>query len=430
MREWLDAIDAKHVVKLSATLGNQELHYDLPIRKSIESGRIVDYMLHLPAYSSPLSDEDVVWFLIKYHRYTHVLLYCNTVERASGLSDALNAAGIICGFFDGTTDIYDREEHIKAFSLGRVRCLCTVNVINEGINISICNTIVFIEPRWSSDQIVQCIGRGLRDDDEKLLAHIVFPVYRYADAIKFLKAVATRDHEIYSAAASKSSRISVTQEDRYAPATLLGFNIHDGISLAKDRSPEARLKLLSMFKDERGRGPTRGEVYLGFGIGDWVFRRLNSEKTTEKQKADIMSIIGSFSPSTVNRYELAWREKLNVYIQYLDAHGGQHPAEAVKWNGVLVGHWAHDQRTRHNKMSSDRIEALESIPGWKWSIIGDAWDQMYALTTDFISINQRLPKFKEEHAGKKIGYWLSNQKKRLNANRLSADQAIRINSIL
>lgn len=55
--------------------------------------------------------------------------------------------------------------------------LITVRIFDEGMDIPICDSVLFAEPRHSETQIVQNIGRALRMHINKTKAYVILPVY-------------------------------------------------------------------------------------------------------------------------------------------------------------------------------------------------------------------------------------------------------------
>jgi hypothetical protein len=57
------------------------------------------------------------------------------------------------------------------------KILISVNIVDEGVDIPICDSVLFAEPRHSETQIVQNIGRALRIHNNKKKAYVIIPVY-------------------------------------------------------------------------------------------------------------------------------------------------------------------------------------------------------------------------------------------------------------
>lgn len=100
----------------------------------------------------------------------------------------------------------NRKKIIKEFTANDKSILCTARVLNEGVNIPCIDGICFVDPRNSTIDIVQCIGRGLRLYEGKKVTSIYVPIFIeniddesveddkiYGNIIKILKAMKSTD---------------------------------------------------------------------------------------------------------------------------------------------------------------------------------------------------------------------------------------------
>jgi superfamily II DNA or RNA helicase len=113
----------------------------------------------------------------------HMVTYHNTINRANKFKDMIEVINkivygtqISVGSFDGNTRMSKRKRIIKAFVESKSAILCTARVLNEGVNIPVIDSICFVDPRYSTIDIVQCIGRSLRLCVNKKKANIIIPI--------------------------------------------------------------------------------------------------------------------------------------------------------------------------------------------------------------------------------------------------------------
>ena len=52
-----------------------------------------------------------------------------------------------------------------------------------------------------------------------------------------------------------------------------------------------------------------------------------------------------------------------------------------------LGMWVAEQRRRKSKLSADRIEAIERIPGWSWDPLADEFAEFIYLATQYAKDN-------------------------------------------
>ena len=91
------------------------------------------------------------------------LAFCVTVAHATYMASFLSEKGIESKVISGYTEERERQEARSWLVNGKVgRCICTVDVFNEGIDIPLVNTLLFLRPTQSLTIFIQQLGRGLR----------------------------------------------------------------------------------------------------------------------------------------------------------------------------------------------------------------------------------------------------------------------------
>lgn len=93
--------------------------------------------------------------------------FCASVEHARFMTDQFNAMNIPSKLVVGETPREERQESIIALRRGDVRCLFTVDVFNEGLDIPQVDTVLMLRPTQSSTIFLQQLGRGLRRAPQK-----------------------------------------------------------------------------------------------------------------------------------------------------------------------------------------------------------------------------------------------------------------------
>ncbi|MEN9752258.1 MAG: hypothetical protein RLZZ600_1305 [Actinomycetota bacterium] len=93
--------------------------------------------------------------------------FCASVEHARFMTEQFNAMNIPSRLVIGDTSKEDRQESLTALRRGEVRCLFTVDVFNEGLDIPQVDTILMLRPTQSSTIFLQQLGRGLRRAPQK-----------------------------------------------------------------------------------------------------------------------------------------------------------------------------------------------------------------------------------------------------------------------
>jgi superfamily II DNA or RNA helicase/HKD family nuclease len=109
------------------------------------------------------------------------LVFCSRVEEARSLSNEFNERGLRTLALDGSTSEDLREAAIRRLEAdpadaNRLDYLFSVDIFNEGVDIPLCNQVIFLRPTQSAIVFVQQLGRGLRriEGKDKYLTVIDF----------------------------------------------------------------------------------------------------------------------------------------------------------------------------------------------------------------------------------------------------------------
>ncbi len=71
-----------------------------------------------------------------------------------------------------------------------------------------------------------------------------------------------------------------------------------------------------------------------------------------------------------NPHDAAWYRMFTHLEQAAHHHGTvAHITQTTVIDGANIGHWVMAQRTRHRQglLTTDRVEALQALPGWDWA---------------------------------------------------------------
>jgi superfamily II DNA or RNA helicase len=97
------------------------------------------------------------------------LAFCRNITHAMMMADGLAELGYYTAYLTGKNTVGER---IKAYNdlqneEGSLEILCTVDILNEGVDIPGCNMVLFLRPTESSTIFIQQLGRGLRKYKDK-----------------------------------------------------------------------------------------------------------------------------------------------------------------------------------------------------------------------------------------------------------------------
>lgn len=95
------------------------------------------------------------------------IAFCATVVNAQQMVDLMRSKGIATELVTGDTPKVERQQHIKDYRAGRVRCLVTVLALAVGFDVPDVDCIIWARPTKSPVLYVQGAGRGMRIADGK-----------------------------------------------------------------------------------------------------------------------------------------------------------------------------------------------------------------------------------------------------------------------
>lgn len=93
---------------------------------------------------------------------SRALVFCVSVAHAEFMADWLNRAGLPAACVVGTTPDEERQRAPQRLMTGELCALVTVDLINEGIDLPLVDTLLLLRPTQSPVLFQQQIGRGLR----------------------------------------------------------------------------------------------------------------------------------------------------------------------------------------------------------------------------------------------------------------------------
>jgi len=136
-----------------------------------------------------------------------------------------------------------------------------------------------------------------------------------------------------------------------------------------DRWSEGLTHLQSYLDEHGTTAVDTRTVHQGFALGAWVARRRSNyhQGTLSPTRSAALEAITGWE---WNPYDAAWRRMFQHVEQAVHHHGSvAHITQTAVIDGVNVGHWVMDQRTRYRqgRLRPDRVSALEALPGWDWA---------------------------------------------------------------
>jgi len=421
----------------------------LPFGQAIKEGLITDYRIVIPAvtddnYRRMAEDADFIRIngvdvvdarkvasqislltAIREHDLHTTIAFLNTNRKArdfaqglyetwAWMPDELRPTGELWSKqISGEMPTKERSKLLDYLSgphAGIRKVLSNVRVLSEGVDIPALNAIMFVEPRRSTIDIIQAIGRVVRLDRSlpnpaERIGYVIIPA--------FVPHHASVDPEAILAESAfrqiaRTFQVLATQDERLAE---------------------------TVNRVRRGLGPW-SKGHTGPKLED---RQLLEEHL----ETDMAGIVGedfarAFLLMLVKSASASFEEFVGRMQQYIADHAGDVlvPASYVTDDGFPLGSRVNTMRTFYAEdpplLSAERIERLNSI-GFVWSALDAAFEAGLQHLSDYYNATTSfsMPKDFVNDAGFGLERWQSQQreKKAKGDPTLTPDRIARLETI-
>ena len=99
--------------------------------------------------------------------------FCVSIEHAKYMARAFTERGLPSAALWGDTDSADRDSALRELERGNLRCVFSVDVLGEGVDVPSVDTVLLLRPTQSATVLTQQIGRGLREHQNKATLTVV-----------------------------------------------------------------------------------------------------------------------------------------------------------------------------------------------------------------------------------------------------------------
>ena len=137
----------------------------------------------------PQRDEAVIANLKQVLRevpHPRIAVFSPSLDHCARFAGMLSAEGIPCAALSDV-DKVERRRRLLAFASGKYQAICSVDILNEGIDVPDINILVFLRATHSRRIFVQQLGRGLRlskGKEKVIVLDFVSDVRRMADVME------------------------------------------------------------------------------------------------------------------------------------------------------------------------------------------------------------------------------------------------------
>jgi superfamily II DNA or RNA helicase len=161
----------------------------------------------------------------------------------------------------------------------------------------------------------------------------------------------------------------------------------------------------------------------GLKLRNWVNHQRNrKDQLTPDQLRRLNSLAFNF-----DLHGESWEEAFAALQTFHNREGHCLVVDGHEEDGLKLGSWVRNQRSRKNGLTPDQLRRLHSL-GFSWDPITERWEEGFAALQNFHKREGhcRVPaKYQVDES--KLGVWVSTQ--RLKKDRLTPDRINRLNSL-
>jgi hypothetical protein len=253
----------------------------------------------------------------------------------------------------GEMNTHQRRALLRKLEEGRVdapRLLTNARCLTEGVDIPTLDAVGFIDPKQSTIDIIQAVGRAIRSSENKAKGWIILPVH-------------------------------ISEEDLQVNLDSTNFQKIWSVINALKAHDEGLVESLDSLRFELGKtGSINGKIpKLTFDFPasfDTVSEKFVQAITTK--------IVQLSSP--------VWEEYFGLLFSYVEENGDATPALELSYKERPLGRWVSRQRTDLGRedLSPDLLikkARIDKVPGWAWDLNAASFEKRFAALSKFTKLN-------------------------------------------
>jgi superfamily II DNA or RNA helicase len=308
-----------------------------------------------------------------------------------------------------------------------IHLLFAIDKLNEGIHIPEVGAVILLRPTESPIIFYQQIGRCLQvNSDHKPIIFDFVNNFRNIKANDFtndleeaIENIQGKRHEL----GLKPYKFDIHIGDETS-------EIQDILGTIRERIEpwEVGFNFLQKFVKENhhSRVPRSYKTKSNFNLGNWA-KHQRDDKKKGKLSTERIRLLQSMPGWTWDILGTIWLEGLDHLKEYIEMnHHSRVPASyktKSKFNlGIFVSRHRKDYKI--GRLSEERIEFLESLPGWAWDAFEGKWEAGLEHLKEYMKENNhsRVPQNYKTKSEFSLGSWVSARRKDYKDGRLSEER--------
>lgn len=429
---------------------------DPTIAKWIANRELVNTGTGIEADSQSLAAQIGLIKAIKDYDLKRIISFHSRVSRAEAFShDVQKTAAWIGGehqpsgllrtdFVSGDMSAHKRKvilDQLKALGADERGVLSNARCLSEGVDVPSLDGVAFIDPRSSQVDVIQAVGRAIRLSHDKKVGTIVLPVFiatgqdaedtiedsHFKPIWDVLSALKAHDQELAAELDQLRTEMGRTPGGRISPNSLRKITIDLPASVDAAFGSALRTHLVEqvteswnfwfglMEKFAQTEGhclvPGKYRTAEGYRLGSWVNQQ--RERQGETMPKDRKARLEALQGWVWDVIAAQWEDGFCHLKDFVDREGHASVQSGYKSaDGYRLGMWVIGQRGNKNKMPSERIARLESLPGWNWNALEYAWEEGFQVLSQFTrqTGSATVAKDYKTEAGYPLGQWAAVQR--------------------
>ena len=124
-----------------------------------------------------------------------------------------------------------------------------------------------------------------------------------------------------------------------------------------------------------------------YKLGQWVSKQRSNKNELKNNRPDRFDRLDSLSEWIWSEGDYLWEKGFSYLLKYVEENGNALVISRSTFEGFELGRWIDKQRSRKDKLSSERIARLESLNGWAWSVYEVRWNIAFLELQKYIQTN-------------------------------------------
>jgi superfamily II DNA or RNA helicase len=336
----------------------------------------------------------------------------------------------------------------RTLGTGERNLLSNARCLGEGVDVPSIDGVAFIDPRHSTIDIIQAVGRAIRKAPDKRIGTVVVPVFvptnmtaeealdesSFSHVWDVLKALRAHDDLLADELDELRQRSGALRREVSRPSKIK-LDLPQSVGLAFARAFDALLVektttswefwfgLLTRFMERKGHARVPSAyVEDGYRLGSWVSnqRGLYAQGRLDPEYTARLAAVSGWA---WDAQEAKWHDGFANLLAFVEREGHARVPQGRTENGFKLGTWVSGQRQSFSvgKLDPERQSLLSALPGWLWDPRSAAWDEGVNHLLKFVERegHARVPHGHLEHEYR-LGSWVIKQRQFYRAGKLDA----------